>query len=129
MSPPDLRYTEEHEWARVESGGVAVIGITEFAAESLGDVVFIDLPPVDTELTGAKKMGEIESVKAVSDIYSPISGRVIERNEQAMENPEMVNESPYGSGWLIRLAISDPSAMDKLMTADQYEAFLASQEQ
>jgi glycine cleavage system H protein len=129
MSPPDLRYTEEHEWVRVESDGVAVIGITEFAAESLGDVVFLDLPPVDTELTGDEKMGEIESVKAVSDIYSPISGRVLERNEKAIENPEMVNESPYESGWLIKVAFSVPSALDGLMTARQYEAFLASQEQ
>lgn len=124
MNPPDLRYTEEHEWTRIESGE-AVVGITEFAAESLGDVVFLDLPQVGTELTAAGKMGEIESVKAISEIYSPISGRVLERNEQAINNPEIVNESPYGSGWLIKVAISDLSILTKLMTAEQYEALLA----
>ena len=127
MNPPDLQYTEEHEWARIESGE-AVVGITEFAAESLGDVVFIDLPQVGTQLTAAGKMGEIESVKAVSEIYSPISGPVLERNEQAINNPEMVNKSPYGSGWLIKVAISDLSTLTKLMTADQYEALLAAKE-
>ena len=127
MNPPDLRYTEEHEWTRIESCE-AVVGITEFAAESLGDVVFLDLPQVGTQLTAAGKMGEIESVKAVSEIYSPISGRVLERNEQAINNPEIVNESPYGAGWLIKVAISDLSILTKLMTAEQYEALLATKE-
>ena len=128
MNPPELRYSKEHEWVRLESDGVAVTGITEFAAESLGDVVFLDLPEVDTKLTQSEKLGEVESVKAVSDIYSPVSGRVLERNQQAIDNPELVNNSPYGSGWLLRMAVSDPLESDNLMTAEQYEAFLASQE-
>ena len=128
MNLPDLRYSEEHEWMRLEPDGVAVIGITEFAAESLGDVVFLDLPEVDAELTQSEKLGEVESVKAVSDLYSPVSGRVLERNEQAIENPELVNDGPYESGWLLRVALTDPSELDNLMTAEQYEAFLASQD-
>ena len=127
MNLPDLRYSEEHEWMRLEPDGVAVVGITEFAAESLGDVVFLDLPEVDAELTQFEKLGEVESVKAVSDLYSPVSGRVLERNEQAIENPELVNDGPYESGWLLRVALTDPSELDTLMTAEQYEAFLASQ--
>ena len=129
MNPPDLRYSEEHEWVRIEPDGTATIGITEFAAESLGDVVFIDLPEVGAELSQSAKLGEVESVKAVSDIFSPVGGRVIARNEQAVESPELVNDGPYEAGWLLKLGGSEPSEMDKLMTAEQYEAFLASQEQ
>ena len=128
MNPQDLKYTEEHEWVRVESDGVAVLGVTEFAAEHLGDIVFLDLPEADTEITQLGKLGEIESVKAVSDIYSPVSGRVVERNEQAVESPEIVNASPYESGWLLKVTYGDPSEMDKLMSAEEYEAFLATQE-
>ena len=128
MNPPDLKYSEEHEWVRVESGDIVVVGVTAFAAESLGDVVFLELPQTDSELTQSEKLGEVESVKAVSDIYSPISGRVLETNQQAVDNPELVNESPYDSGWLLKVAISDPAELDKLMTSEQYEAFLASQE-
>ena len=128
MNPPDLRYSEEHEWVRVESGDIVVIGVTAFAAESLGDVVFLELPQADAEITRSGKLGEVESVKAVSDIYSPISGRVLEVNQQAVDNPELVNESPYDSGWLLKVAISDPAELNKLMTSEQYEAFLASQE-
>ncbi len=127
MNPQNLNYSQEHEWVRMESGGVAVLGITEYAVESLGDVVFLDLPSPDVELTQFEKIGEIESVKAVSDIYSPINGRVIERNDRAMENPEIVNESPYGSGWLLRVAVADASGIDVLMTTDQYNDFLATQ--
>ena len=126
MNPADLRYSKEHEWVRVESDGVALIGITQFAAESLGDVVFLDLPEVGFEVGQLEKLGEIESVKAVSDIYSPISCRVIERNEQAIENPELVNEVPYDLGWLLRVAFNDNSELDNLMSSGQYEAFLAS---
>ena len=128
MNPPDLKYSEAHEWVRVESGDVAVVGVTAFAAESLGDVVFLELPQADAEVTRSEKLGEIESVKAVSDIYSPVSGRVIEVNQQAVDSPELVNESPYDSGWLLKVAVSDPAELDKLMTSEQYEAFLTSQE-
>ena len=128
MSPSDLRYTEEHEWVRVESDGVAVIGITEFAAESLGDIVFVDLPEPGTNLVQFEKLGEIESVKAVSDLYSPISGRVVEINQEAVDNPEIVNDSPYGSGWLVKIAPSDPAQVDSLLSPSEYEALLAREE-
>ena len=128
MNPPDLIYSKEHEWLRVGSEGVALVGITEFAAETLGDVVFVELPEIGAQLTQFEKMGEIESVKAVSDLYSPISGRVIERNEQLIESPELVNDGPYESGWLVRVAFNDASELDILLTAEQYESFLASQE-
>ena len=129
MNPPELRYSKEHEWVRVQSNREASIGITEFAAESLGDVVFLDLPQVGEELSQFEKLGEVESVKVVSDIHSPVSGRVIERNDKAIENPQLVNDSPYESGWLLKLTLGDSSEMDKLMTAQEYETLLASQEQ
>ena len=127
MNPPDLKYSEEHEWVRVESDGVCVLGITGFAAESLGDVVFVELPEVGSQLSQFEKMGEIESVKAVSDLYSPITGRVTERNEQVIEEPELVNNGPYESGWLLKVSFSDRSELDNLLTAEQYETFLAAQ--
>ena len=129
MNPPDLRYSEEHEWVRLESEDIATIGITAFAVESLGDIVFLDLPQADTDLARSEKLGEVESVKAVSDIYSPLSGRVIERNEDAIENPQAVNDNPYEDGWLLKVAVSHASEVESLMTAEQYEAFLASQEE
>ena len=128
MSRPDLRYSQEHEWLRLDSQGAAVVGITDFAAESLGDVVFVELPEAGETLTQFEKMGEIESVKAVSDLYSPISGRVLERNERLGDYPELVNDGPFDDGWLVKVAMSDPSDLENLLTAEQYEAFLASQE-
>lgn len=128
MNPRELRYSREHEWVRLESDGTAVVGITQFAAESLGDVVFVDLPAVGARLVQFQKLGEIESVKAVSDIFSPISGEVAERNEQVIQSPELVNAGPYSQGWLLRLRYTDASEINNLMTAEQYEAFLASQE-
>ena len=128
MNPPELRYSKEHEWLRVESDGTAVLGITEFATESLGDVVFVELPDVGTELGQFEKMGEIESVKAVSDLYSPVAGRVVERNERLADNPELVNAGPFDSGWMLKVELSDASQVDQLMSAQEYESFLASQE-
>lgn len=128
MNPRELRYSKEHEWVRLEFDGTAVVGITQFAAESLGDVVFVDLPAVGARLVQFQKLGEIESVKAVSDIFSPISGEVTQRNEQVIESPELVNAGPYSQGWLLRLRYSDASEINNLMTAEQYEAYLASQE-
>ena len=129
MNPKALRYSEEHEWLRLESDAIGVIGITEFAAESLGDVVFVELPEVGAELTQFEKMGEIESVKAVSDLYVPIGGRVVERNEALVEAPELVNDTPYESGWMLRVSVADSSQVDLLMTSDQYDSYLASQEE
>jgi glycine cleavage system H protein len=128
MNPPDLKYSDEHEWLRLDSDGTAVVGITEFAAESLGDVVFVDLPEAGAELTQFEKMGEIESVKAVSDLYTPVSGKVVEQNEELIDNPQMVNDGPFESGWMLKVQLSDASEINKLMTAEQYNAFLASQE-
>ena len=129
MSPKDLRYSKEHEWLRLESDAIGVVGITQFAAESLGDVVFVELPELGAELTQFEKMGEIESVKAVSDLYVPIGGRVVERNEALVEAPELVNDAPYESGWMLRVSVADSSQVDLLMTSDQYDSYLASQEE
>ena len=129
MNPPDLKYSKEHEWLRVDADGVAVIGITEFASESLGDVVFVELPEVNGEISQFEKMGEIESVKAVSDLFSPISGRVLERNEELLDKPELVNDGPYESGWLVKVKLEDAGELDSLLSVTQYESFLVSQEQ
>ena len=129
MNPSELRYSKEHEWLRRESDGLAVIGITEFAAESLGDVVFVELPPAGTDFKRAEKMGEVESVKAVSDLYTPVTGRVVERNDELVERPELVNESPYGEGWMLRVEMEDPAEFDGLLTSEQYGAFLDTQAQ
>ena len=128
MNPPGLKYSKEHEWVRLESDQVAVVGITDFAADSLGDVVFLELPEADSEVSQFEQFGEVESVKAVSELYSPLSGRVIERNEEAIESPELVNDSTYDKGWLLKVALADASELDALMTAEQYDAFLAAQE-
>ena len=127
MTPEDLKYSEEHEWVRVESDGSAVVGITDFAAESLGDVVFVELPEVGSSLTQFEKMGEIESVKAVSDLYSPVSGTITERNDSVIDAPELVNDSPYDSGWMLRVDLSDSGQLDNLMSGAEYQAMLEAQ--
>ena len=127
MTLDALKYSEEHEWVRVESDGDAVIGITDFAAESLGDVVFVELPEVGAQLTQFDKMGEIESVKAVSDLYSPVSGTITARNEDLLDSPELVNDSPYDNGWMLRVELSDGGELDKLMSHDEYQAMLEAQ--
>jgi len=126
MNPPDLKYSKEHEWVRSESDSVVVMGITEFAQDSLGDVVFVEIPDEDAELTQGEKMGEIESVKAVSDLYSPVSGKVIKRNESLIDNPELVNEGPFEQGWMLKIEIKDASELDNLLSADDYNSFLKS---
>jgi len=125
MNPPELKYSKEHEWVRVEASNVVVVGITHHAAAELGDIVYLDLPGPNTELQQFTKFGEIESVKAVSDLFSPISGQVLERNDAAVEKPEKVNEEPYGEGWLLRVSIKDPSELGNLITAQQYEEYTA----
>ncbi len=126
--PSDLKYSDEHEWVRLEPEGAVVVGITAFAAESLGDVVFVELPEVGAQVTQFGKMGEIESVKAVSDLYSPVSGSVTERNDGVIDSPELVNDSPYDAGWMLRVRLSDASELDKLMDAAQYDALLQSEQ-
>ena len=127
MNPDGLRYSEEHEWARVDGGGTAVVGVTHFAQDSLGDVVFVELPAAGDEVVQFEKMGEIESVKAVSDLYSPVSGTVVERNESLADSPELVNDSPYEGGWMLRIRLSDPSELDALMSAAEYSALVESE--
>ena len=128
MNPPELRYSKEHEWVRTQPDGMVVVGITGFAAESLGDVVFVELPEIGVEVVQGEKMGEIESVKAVSDLYSPVSGSIMERNERLIDNPELVNDSPFDTGWMLKVSIGDVAQLDSLLTAEVYEAFLASEE-
>lgn len=127
MNPDTLRYSKEHEWARADGGGAATVGVTHFAQDSLGDVVFVELPEAGDEVVQFEKMGEIESVKAVSDLYSPLSGTVTERNERLADSPELVNDSPYEGGWMLRVQMSDPSEMDALMSAAEYSALVESE--
>ena len=128
MTPSDLKYSEEHEWVRVEPNGIAVVGITEFAANELGDVVFVELPERDTLITQFAQFAELESVKAVSELYAPIGGQVIERNERIADSPELVNDSPYEAGWLIKVTMGDPTELEKLMTAEEYDSFVAARD-
>ena len=127
MTLDALKYSEEHEWVRLESDGAAVVGITDFAAESLGDVVFVELPEVGAELVQFEKMGEIESVKAVSDLYSPVSGTIAERNDSVIDSPELVNDSPFDSGWMLRVNLSDSAQLDNLMSHSEYQTMLEAQ--
>ncbi|MBI3953052.1 MAG: glycine cleavage system protein GcvH [Chloroflexi bacterium] len=122
--PPELRYSKEHEWVKV-AGGTALIGITDYAQEELGDVVYLDLPKVGARLAQFQKMGEIESVKAVSDLFSPLSGEVSAANQAAIDNPELLNKDPYGEGWLVKATGFDRKELDNLLTAAAYESFLA----
>lgn len=120
--PAALRYSKEHEWVRVEGDERAVIGITDFAQDQLGDVVYLDLPEAGTALTQFERFGEVESVKSVSDLFSPISGEVVERNQAAIDAPELVNSSPYEDGWLLRVRMRDATELEKLLSAEEYEA-------
>ena len=119
--PDDLRYSKEHEWVRADDGN-ATIGITSFAADELGDIVFIELPEVGVQLTQFGTFGVVESVKAVSDLYSPVSGTVVEVNEALRETPELLNSDPFREGWIARVELGDPSELETLMDAAGYEA-------
>jgi len=119
--PSELKYSEEHEWLKVEGEGRARIGITDFAQSELGDIVFVELPEVGDEVTAGEPFGSIESVKTVSELYAPVSGKVVEVNEALADSPENVNTSPYGDGWMIVVEMSDPSQVDQLLTAEQYK--------
>jgi glycine cleavage system H protein len=126
MDPENLRYTKEHEWVRVE-GDTGTIGITFHAQKELGDIVYVDLPKAGTVLQQAKTIGSVESVKAVSDIYTPVSGEVIEVNGSLAEAPEILNKDPYGSGWLVKIKLSEPAEVAKLLTAAEYQAFVGTE--
>jgi glycine cleavage system H protein len=125
--PEDLRYTKEHEWARIR-GNVAQIGITRFAVEQLGDVTQLELPREGESVTKDEVFGTVESVKAVSDLFAPVSGKVVKINTPLHDTPEAVNEEPYDEGWMIEIEMSDPAQAEALMTAAQYQEFLADQE-
>jgi glycine cleavage system H protein len=122
-TPKELRYSEEHEWVKVE-GNLARIGITDFAQSELGDIVFVELPEVGDEVTANEPFGSVESVKTVSELYAPVSGKVVEVNEELNDNPEFVNESPYEKAWMIVVELSDASQVEDLMTAEQYEEMI-----
>ena len=128
-SPNDRSYTREHEWVIVEdaSSNRALVGITHFAQDQLGDIVYFELPKVGDNVAHLSKMGEGESVKAVSDLYSPVSGEVVEVNASLADRPELTNEDPFGEGWLIRVTMSDTSELDTLLTAEEYDAYIAEQ--
>ncbi|UFJ39737.1 glycine cleavage system protein GcvH [Brevibacillus humidisoli] len=121
--PKELKYSEEHEWVRVE-GNKAYIGITSFAQSELGDIVFVELPEVGAAIKQDEPFGSVESVKTVSELYAPISGKVLEVNGELEDSPELVNSSPYDQAWMIVVEISDPSELDKLMDAEKYEAMV-----
>ena len=127
MNPKNLKYHREHDWARVE-GDTAVFGLTDYAQETLGDIVFIELPEVGAEVSAGAPYAEVESVKAVSDVYAPLSGAVVEVNEEVIDAPEIINDSPYEDGWLIKVRLTDPSEVDDLMTAEEYNELLAAEE-
>ena len=125
MNPDDRKYTREHEWVVSEAGAATVlVGITHYAQDQLGDVVYVELPAVGDAVGHLAKMGEIESVKAVSDLYSPISGQVTEVNGRLAQEPELVNNDPFGDGWMLRVSMSDPAELDTLLDAGAYDEYL-----
>ena len=126
-SPADRSYIKEHDWVQVGADGIATFGITEYAQDSLGDVVFVELPESGSEVSQSESFGEIESVKAVSDLIAPVSGTVVERNDAVVDAPELVNDAPFDEGWLLKVEMADPSEMDDLMSAEEYDSFLASE--
>lgn len=121
--PAELKYSKEHEWVRLE-GDVAVIGITEFAQDELGDIVYVEQPKVGDVVKQNEQFGVVESVKTVSDLYSPVSGEVVEINEDVTGSPEQINKDPYGNGWIIKVKTSDPADLDSLLTADAYKEMI-----
>ena len=120
--PDDLHYSKDHEWVRVE-GNVAVVGITEYAQDSLGDVVYVEVPKAGDEFAANEPFGSVESVKAVSEVFSPVSGEVVGINETLADAPEKVNTDPYGEGWMIRVQMTKPGEVDSMLTAAEYEDF------
>ncbi len=125
MIPDELRYHKEHEWVRM-NGSQATIGISHFAQDALGDVVFIELPKIGTDVEANQEMGEVESTKATSNIYSPLSGKILQVNKALQDHPEFLNSDPYGEGWIAVIELGNLSQLDSLMTASQYEEFLSS---
>ncbi|MBE0501189.1 MAG: glycine cleavage system protein GcvH [Desulfuromonadales bacterium] len=125
--PEDFLYTEEHEWVLVEDD-IVTVGITDFAQDALGDIVFVELPEVGYQVEAGKTFGVVESVKAVSDIYSPVTGEVLEVNDELPDTPELVNTSPYEGAWMLKIKLDDPAELDLLMDADAYQSFVEEEE-
>lgn len=123
MYPEDLKYYQEHEWVRTE-GDVATIGISHYAQDALGDIVYLDLPDIGATMSAGENFGEVESVKSVSQLFTPVSGEVVEVNEELVNTPEVVNSQPYGDGWMIKVKLSSPSEVDELMSAEEYAEFV-----
>jgi glycine cleavage system H protein len=128
MNPEDIKYHRDHAWVRVE-GKKATIGITDYAQQQLGDIVYVDLPELETEVDAESELSEIESTKATSPVVSPVSGTVAEVNEDLADSPEIINEDPYGNGWLVVVDMTDTSEVDDLMTKDEYEKFLKEEQE
>ncbi|MEM6297916.1 MAG: glycine cleavage system protein GcvH [Bacteroidota bacterium] len=122
--PENLRYTKEHEWVRLEEGNIAVVGITDYAQGELGDVVYVDVTELDEEVEAGEVFGSVEAVKTVSDLYMPVTGKVIEQNGAIEDDPEIVNKDPYGEGWMIKIEVSDPAEIENLMDSAAYQAIL-----
>ena len=121
--PKDLKYTKEHEWVKVE-GDLATVGVTDYAQEQLSDIVYLELPAPGTKVEQMKPIGTIEAVKAVTDIYAPVGGEMVEANEEAKNTPGIINQDPYGAGWIVRLKFSDPKQLDNLLSSAEYEKLL-----
>lgn len=128
MNPDDIKYHREHAWIRVE-GKRAIIGITDYAQHQLGDIVYVDLPELETEVDADSELAEIESTKSTSPVISPVSGKVVEINEDLADSPEIINEDPYGNGWLVIVDMGDPTEVSDLMSRDEYEHFLKEEEE
>jgi glycine cleavage system H protein len=126
MYPENFRYTKEHEWVSVESG-IGTVGITDHAQSELGDIVYVDLPKMGAHLDQGKSLGSVESVKAVSDIYSPVSGEVAEINEDLADHPEKLNSDPHGAAWLVKIKLADPAQAQNLMTAAEYQTYIGAE--
>jgi len=124
MNQKECKYTQEHEWIRPQPGSKGKMGLTDYAQYSLGDITFVGLPAPGTQVEQFKKMGEIEAVKAVSDVFSPVTGQVLEINQAVIDKPQLVNQDPYGNGWLVSLEISQPAELDALMNSEQYDKFV-----
>ena len=125
--PADLKYTESHEWIRPEADGTLTVGITDHAQEELGDIVYVDLPKVGTRVEAGKTLGTVESVKAVSDIYSPVSGEVTEINESLADTPEKLNADPHGAAWLVKIRLSAPAEVQNLMSSADYQSYIGAE--
>jgi len=125
--PKDVKYTKDHEWTRLD-GNVAAVGITDFAQEKLGSIVFVELPPAGKAVKKGETVVTVDSVKAVAEVYSPLTGRVEEVNESLRDTPEVINQNPYGEGWMVKVKLSDPAEIGSLLTPEAYQAFVAEEE-